>query len=301
MPVRRFVAAILMSAIPAAQAGDAISTLTAIGDARSWATVSVLLAMVVALTLATLIGVRRSHSRMERKFAEMERQISRHEKTEMILKEAHEELETRVRGRTADLEMSFQKLNDVRDSLAAAKERLVSLARVDELTGVANRRQFDETLNIEIKRNIRAQRPVSLILAELDFFSHYRRSYGRERADVALKKVATAVSRTFKRAPDVVARYDDQSFGIILPATEVRDAMRFAERMRQVVYQLCVPHSESETADRVTVSVGIATMQPDKLYKSDDLIAAASRALDAAQQHRNTVEYDAIRSETAQA
>jgi len=159
--------------------------------------------------------------------------------------------------------------------------------------------QFDETLDIEIKRNIRAQRPVSLIVAELDFFEPYCRSYGRKRGEQALKKVATAVSRTFKRAPDVVARYDDQSFAIILPATEVRDAMRFAERMRQVVYQLCIPNSESAVADRLTVSVGIATMQPDKLYKAKDLIAASGRAMEVAQQNSNTVEFDAIRSEPA--
>ncbi len=283
-----------------AGAQDLIGLLTSTGNARSWATVSILLALVSVVTFLALLGVRRNHDQMEKRYSEMERELSRHQKTEMILKEAHEELELRVRDRTADLEMSYQKLNDVRDSLKAANDRLLSLARVDELTGIANRRQFDETLDIEIKRNIRAQRPVSLIMAELDFFSSYRRTYGRDRADEALKKVATAISRTFKRAPDVVARYDDQSFGIILPATEVRDAMRFAERMRQVVYQLCIPHAESEVADRMTVSVGIATMQPDKLYKPHDLLAAGARALDAAQQHRNTVEYDAIRSEPAE-
>lgn len=297
----RVITTLLLLGVSTSARADLIGALTSVGDARSWATVSVLLLLLLVLSLSSLLGVRRSHRSMEKKFIEMERAVSRHEKTEMILREAHEELEVRVRDRTADLEMSFQKLNDVRDSLAAANDRLISLARVDELTGVANRRQFDETLNIEIKRNIRAQRPVSLILAELDFFGHYRRTYGRDRADDALKKIATAITRVFKRAPDVVARYDDQSFGIILPATEVRDAMRFAERMRQVVFQLCIPHSESETADRLTLSVGIATMQPDKLYKPADLVAAAARALDTAQQHHNAIEYDAIRSETVEA
>ncbi|MBT8137365.1 MAG: diguanylate cyclase [Gammaproteobacteria bacterium] len=297
----RVVTTIFFLSFAAAARADAIGALTAVGNARSWATVSILLFLLLALSLSVLLGVRRSHRTMEKKFVEMERVLSRHEKTEMILKEAHEELEVRVRDRTADLEMSYHKLNQVRDSLAAANDRLISLARVDELTGIANRRQFDETLNIEIKRNIRAQRPVSLILAELDFFGHYRRTYGRDRGDEAFKKIATAVSRTFKRAPDVVARYDDQSFGIILPATEVRDAMRFAERMRQVVFQLCIPHSESEVADRVTLSVGIATMQPDKLYQPADLVAASTRALDAAQQHHNAIEYDAIRSEPVEA
>ncbi|MBT8131721.1 MAG: diguanylate cyclase [Gammaproteobacteria bacterium] len=301
MRITSFTTAILLAVSSAASADDLISSLTSIGDARSWATVSVLLGLVLVVTFSTLIGVRRSHKKMDSKVLEIERELLKHQKTEMILKEAHEDLELKVRDRTADLEMSYQKLNDVREALGSARVRLQSLARVDELTGIANRKQFDETLNIEIKRNIRAQRPVSLILAEMDFFDHYRRSYGRERADQALKKVADAVSRTFKRAPDVVARYDDQSFAVILPATEVRDAMRFAERLRLVVYQLCVPHSESEASDRLTVSVGLATMQPDKLYKAADLLAAAGRALDAAQQNRNSVEYDAIRSEPVSA
>lgn len=301
MRLKSLVVSILLGVSSAVQAEDLISTLTTLGNARSWATVSVLLALVLAVAFATLVSSRRSQTKIDEKLLEMERDLSRHQKTELILKEAHQALEARVRDRTADLEMSYQKINDVRDLLESANERLLSLARVDELTGIANRRQFDETLDVEIKRNIRAQRPVSLILAELDFFDHYRRSYGRDRADLALKKLSTAISRTFKRAPDVVARYDDQSFGIILPATEVRDAMRFAERLRQVVYQLCIPHSESECADRVTVSVGVATMQPDKLYKPVDLISATNRALEAAQQQRNCVEYDAIRSEPAHA
>ena len=114
----------LLNIASAAQAEDLISSLANIGDAHSWAKVSVLLALVLVVTFSTLIGVRRGHTAMEQEFQEMERNLSRHQKTEMILKEAHAALESRVRDRTADLEMSYQKVNDVRDLLETANERL---------------------------------------------------------------------------------------------------------------------------------------------------------------------------------
>ena len=283
--------------ISAAQAQGASLQLAGLSDGQ-WSVVSAVLGACLAISLVFLIGSVFKAARLRRRVASLEHEISQFGKTETILKEAHEELEVRVRDRTADLEMSYQKLNDVRDSLAAANDRLESVARIDGLTGVANRPQFDEMVHKEIKRSLRSRKPLSLMLVELDDFVSYRRQYGRDRADETLRKAAVELEKTFRRAPDIVARYDDHSFGVIMPETEVRDAMRFAERLRQIVYQLCVPYPESEIADRVTASVGLSTMQPDKLYDASDFIKAAQSALRAAHAAGcNTVEYGVIRAE----
>lgn len=281
----------------AARAQEPLSVLAVFTD-KQWSVIAAVLGVSLVASLLLLIRATRRASALRRRVASLEHEISQFGRTETILKEAHEELEVRVRDRTADLEMSYQKLNDVRDSLAAANDRLESVARIDDLTGVANRPQFDESVRKEIKRSLRSRKPLSLMLVELDDFASYRRHYGRDRADAALRKAAAELEKTFRRAPDIVARYDDHCFGVIMPETEVRDAMRFAERLRQMVYQLCVPYPESEISDRVTASVGLTTMQPDKLYDAADFIKAAQSALGAARAAGcNTVEYGAIRAE----
>ena len=281
----------------AAQAQGTSFPLGGSGDAQ-WPVVAAALGASLAVSLAFLIASILKAAKLRRRVATLEHKISQFGKTETILKEAHEELEVRVRDRTADLEMSYQKLNDVRDSLAAANDRLESVARIDDLTGVANRSQFDEMVRKEIKRSLRSRKPLSLMLVELDDFVSYRRQYGRDRGDETLRKAAIELEKTFRRAPDIVARYDDHCFGVIMPETDVRDAMRFAERLRQIVYQLCVPYPESEIADRVTASVGLSTMQPDKLYDASDFTRAAQSALRAAHASGcNTVEYGVIRAE----
>ena len=278
-------------------AGSRASTLAELGDTQMLA-VAAILGALLAISLAAFAAVALRASRLRDQVARLEHSIAQHRKTTQILREAHEEMESKVRDRTADLEMSYQKLNDVRDSLAAANLRLDAVARVDDLTGIANRPQFDETLRKEIKRSLRSRKPLSLMMVELDEFMNYRRQYGRDRADQAVRKVAAALEKTFRRAPDIVARYDDRCFGVIMPETGVRDAMRFAERLRTIVYQQCIPYPESEASDRVTASVGLTTMQPDKLYSAEDFVAAAVQALaDARAAGSNSVEYGAIRSD----
>lgn len=271
------------------------STFAELGDSQNWPLIAVALGALSAISLVLLLLSRLQLSKMKRRLGAIEHELTHQHKTTTILKDAHEELETRVRDRTADLEMSYQKLNDVRDSLKAANDRLESLGRVDELTGVANERQLRDSLETEIKRTVRSRQPVSLIVTELDFFELYRRKYGRDRADDAMRKVAAQVEKIFRRAPDIVARHDDHSFAVILPETELRDAMRFAERLRESVSQLCIPFPESEIADRITVSVGLATMQPNRLYSPEELLSGACSALTAAQQSgRNTVEFGSV-------
>ncbi|NND59260.1 MAG: GGDEF domain-containing protein [Gammaproteobacteria bacterium] len=283
----------LLGAAGACRASE--TTFAALGD-NQWPLAAFVLGLGTVACLIALILTRRKMNRIRRRLLEVEHELAHKDQTEHVLKEAHERLEGRVRERTADLEMSYRKLNDARDSLVAVNQKLDSVARVDDMTGIANRTRFDESLETEIKRSLRSRKPLSLILVGLDEFDTYRRQYGRDRADEVVVKTAQEMAKTFKRAPDIVARYDDSHFGIVMPETEVRDAMRFAERLRQVVFQSCVPFPESESSDRVTASVGVATMQPDKLYSASDFVNATLSALkDARDAGGNTIEYGTIR------
>src|SRR6185436_17635086 len=127
---------------------------------------------------------------------------------------------------------------------------------VDDMTGLANRRRFDEALDQEIKRAIREQACLSIVLCEIDFFEEYARRRDAARTDTTLVKVTHAIEEVFRRAGDLVARYGDAKLAIILPATDQDAAMRFGERVRRTVWDLCIPHEASTAAERMTVSVG---------------------------------------------
>lgn len=295
---RQFLLHLPLLLIGSAQAQGVASTFAKPGDSQLVIVAAVL--GLVAAVLGTVVVVSRLQlARLNRRLRDAEHELSQRTQTEQVLKQAHEQLESRVRERTADLEMSYRKLNDARDSLAAVNEKLETVARVDDLTGIANRTQFDDSLDTEIKRSLRSRKPVSLIILQLDLFNDYRRQYGRDRADEVVRKTADTLEKTCKRAPDLVARYDDACFGIVMPETEVPDAMRFGERMRQEVFQMCVPFPEAQENDRITASIGVATMQPDKLYSRDDFVSAARTALrDAHESGGNCVEYGALRNES---
>jgi diguanylate cyclase (GGDEF)-like protein len=178
-----------------------------------------------------------------------------------------------------------------RAKLQEANERLTRLASRDGLTGIANRRHFDEILERETRRCVREQQPLSLILCDIDGFKRYNDTYGHTRGDDSLKRVAQAVEHTFRRAGDLAARYGGEEFAIILPGIEARRAWLFAERLRRKILRLAIPNSVSTIADRITISAGVATALPGRIYAVEELIHAADVALYRAKGNgRNRVE-----------
>lgn len=167
--------------------------------------------------------------------------------------------------------------------LEEKNQRLKEMAIIDGLTGVANRRAFDEHLQSEWNRSLRSGVPVSLILLDIDFFKAYNDCYGHLAGDACLKRVADVLlSNYYNRRPgDLAARYGGEEFTVILSATDEIAAMKIGERIRIDVANMKIPHEASmlEDFEHVTISVGVASMVPQTGDTPDQLIKAADEAL----------------------
>ena len=159
--------------------------------------------------------------------------------------------------------------------LEEANQELQRLATLDGLTQIANRRQFDSYLDGEWKRAIREKAPISLILCDVDFFKLYNDTYGHQAGDSCLQRIAKALTRSVKRSADLVARYGGEEFAIILPKTGPNGALKVAERIREEIKALKLPHAKSRASEYITVSLGIASTVPsaDALVVESILLA----------------------------
>jgi diguanylate cyclase (GGDEF)-like protein/PAS domain S-box-containing protein len=167
----------------------------------------------------------------------------------------------------------------VETALKEANEKLERLAILDGLTQVPNRRCFDEYLQQEWLRMVREQRPLSLILFDVDFFKPYNDHFGHQQGDEALIAIAQAANRAVKRAADLMARYGGEEFGIVLPNTRRTGAEIVAKAVQEEVRNLMLAHPKSQVGDYLTVSMGIASVVPTQEQSPEDLIAAADAAL----------------------
>lgn len=183
----------------------------------------------------------------------------------------------------------YQKLED-------ANRELKRLASLDGLTLIPNRRRFDEYLECAWHRVASEQKPLSLILCDVDFFKLYNDTYGHQAGDFCLRKVATAlhqaVERCLRRVGDweadrvleeerlfLVARYGGEEFAVILPEHTAEEAVRVAKAIRTEIAGLRLPHLKSVVSDYVTVSLGVACVVPGEESLPVELIAAADKAL----------------------
>lgn len=175
--------------------------------------------------------------------------------------------------------------------LRAENRMLEKLSMVDALTGVANRRAFDQCLEKEWERGIRSEQPLSLLLIDIDYFKMYNDLNGHQMGDDALRMVATLLAGNVHRAGDFVARYGGEEFGVILPETELKDAVVIAQTLRECISQARIPHYGSEASHYLTISVGCTTLLPAGGGSWDQLLQAADKALYAAKERgRNRVQ-----------
>jgi diguanylate cyclase (GGDEF)-like protein/PAS domain S-box-containing protein len=173
------------------------------------------------------------------------------------------QLEQRVRERTAELER---------------------LSLTDPLTGIANRRSFDQCLQAEWDRAVRSRQSLSLILVDIDFFKNMNDSAGHSAADDGLRAVAACLSQVAQRSADLAARYGGDEFVLLLPDTSAEGALRIANRVQELVEKLGVRNPGSSIDSAMTVSQGLATASPDSKGTWSSLFLEADRALYRAKQ-----------------
>lgn len=201
------------------------------------------------------------------------------------LRRRSEDLERQIERRTADLSDAKESLEFTNEKLQQANAQLSKMVLLDPLTGLANRRHFESSLDSEWRRALRAKEPLSLLMVDVDHFKLYNDSYGHPAGDECLRKVADAMRTTFRRAGDLVARIGGEEFAILLPATSRTSAEALAAQLLEAVDRLSLAHRSSPYELKVlTVSAGIATIQPTDEIRTRDLVAAADSALYAAKQ-----------------
>ncbi|MEA5602545.1 PleD family two-component system response regulator [Nostoc sp. UHCC 0252] len=169
--------------------------------------------------------------------------------------------------------------SQLQQKLEAVNVELQRLVTIDGLTQVANRRRFEEYFNQEWQRLKREQRPLSLILCDVDFFKSYNDTYGHRVGDRCLQEIAQAIKDIINRPADLVARYGGEEFVVILPDTDVEGAIHVAEKICHAVRTLAIPHENSPVKAYVTISVGLTTQIPQPDSDLEEMIDEADRAL----------------------
>lgn len=162
------------------------------------------------------------------------------------------------------------------------EDELRQLSTEDSLTGVFNRRHFDDMLEQEWRRMLRVQHPLGMLMIDVDCFKHYNDTYGHVGGDACLHQIATQLKNQMRRAGDIIARYGGEEFAVILPETDVETAEALAKTLRKSIEDLQLEHTGLEDKDVVTISVGVATFVPTASQASLKLVTLADKALYAA-------------------
>lgn len=171
-----------------------------------------------------------------------------------------------------------QKLKFAQQEMHKLNQELQYLSLYDQLTGLANRRHFDNTLAKQFAWAKRNKSPLSLIICDVDFFKLYNDSYGHQQGDDCLSKVGKVLQDHVRRPTDLACRYGGEEFAMILPETNLQGAKWMAEDIRQVIFEQAIPHNASKVADRVSMSLGIAIYN-GQYHQAAELINAADGAL----------------------
>jgi len=159
------------------------------------------------------------------------------------------------------------------------RDLLTAMATIDGLTGIANRRRFDEVLHQEWHRAQRSAAPLAVLMIDIDHFKRYNDKYGHLAGDDCLKEVACAMTGVVKRPGDLLARYGGEEFACILSETDAEGALVVAEQILKAVSGLKIEHSESPTAPFVTVSIGFCATWPDTGHTRQQLTDCADQNL----------------------
>jgi diguanylate cyclase (GGDEF)-like protein len=219
----------------------------------------------------------------------LERSVKRHDELSL--------LESGVNGLQAKLSAYLERQRQDEQALAAHRDRLAELveerttelraanvlleelSRSDPLTGLANRRHFDEIKDVEFRRALRLGQPLSVLMCDIDFFKRYNDHYGHTQGDECLQGVAETLKCVFGRAGEVVARLGGEEFVVLLPGVDAEAAHRSAERLQHRLAEQALPHEASAVSSHITLSIGLAGFDPDSMDQFDQLLRRADEAL----------------------
>ncbi len=166
-----------------------------------------------------------------------------------------------------------------RDQLQAQTAEMQMLSFQDGLTGLANRRRFDQALADNWARAQRAHAPLALIMFDVDYFKNYNDHYGHQLGDAALQRLAEIAQHVVVRQSDVAARYGGEEFAILLPDTTESAAEKIALRLQQDLERAAIQHQRSHTGNLLTISVGVTALVPSSKNSQRDLVHRADAAL----------------------
>ncbi len=189
-----------------------------------------------------------------------------------------------LQSKTRELDARIAELHLLQTELEEKNRQLQLLSSLDGLTGIPNRRQFDEMLALEWNRMAREKMPLSLIILDVDHFKRFNDRYGHLAGDSCLRRVAAALADMIRRPADMVARYGGEEFAAILPGTTLDGAQVVAESMRRTVADLGIEHADSPVQNVVTVSLGVSSVIPIPGCIPADLLQAADHGLYQAKQ-----------------
>jgi diguanylate cyclase (GGDEF)-like protein len=164
-------------------------------------------------------------------------------------------------------------------ALERANEQLLRLSTTDGLTGIANRRMFDQTLQTEWQRCARSHTSLSLLMIDIDHFKRYNEHYGHQTGDECLRQVARILVMCAKRSGELVARHGGEEFAILLPGTDAQEATAIAQRCLQQVQSARIPHEDSPVSSSLTVSIGVASLVASPRESRSTLLLQADSAL----------------------
>ncbi|UHL65449.1 diguanylate cyclase [Paralcaligenes sp. KSB-10] len=183
----------------------------------------------------------------------------------------------------------------IRNHLELSRQRVLleRLSHRDGLTGIANRREFDKTLEREWQRMAELAQPLALLMIDVDTFKRYNDTCGHQAGDECLKRIARAIDDAMLRKTDLAARYGGEEFACVLPNTDEEGAAHVAESIRAAIASLAIPYPASPDASCVTVSIGVASTIPANSRSSAELVSVADKHLYSAKQAgRNRILWD---------